>query len=194
MSWMQTYTGRAFDLRTPRAEDVCLDDIAHALARINRYNGHTRIAYSVAEHSLLVTSSLMADYSDHALALAGLLHDAAEAYVGDLIFPLYQALSPAAAAEIRTIMGGVEAVILEALRIPLAVDLHAPLVREYDRRILLNERAALLTEPPPLRWLVDGLRPLNIDTHEWGWEPERAEKMWISMYKLLMQLVVEKQP
>lgn len=194
MTWMQTHTGRAFDLRTPRAEDVCLDDIAHALARINRYNGHTRRPYSVAEHSLLVASALMADHNCSALTLSGLLHDVAEAYVGDLIFPLYQALSPAAVTEIRNIMGGVEAVILEALHVPLAVDLHDPLVREYDRRILLNERAALLTEPPPIRWLVDGLQPLDIDTHEWGWEPEKAEAMWLGMYRLLMELVAEKQP
>lgn len=188
MTWLQTHSGRAFDLRTPDPADVRVEDIAHALARINRYNGHTRIAYSVAEHSLLVASTLMIDHKDDALALAGLLHDAAEAYVGDLIFPLYQALSPEASAEIRTIMGGVEAAILEALQIPLAVDLHDPRVREYDRRILLNERAALLTEPPPLRWLVDGLQPLDIADHKWGWDPDRAERMWLSMLDLLLKL------
>lgn len=48
-----TYTGRKFYPLDPRPEDVCIEDIAHALALVNRFGGHTRVPYSVAQHSVL---------------------------------------------------------------------------------------------------------------------------------------------
>ncbi len=54
MTWKQTYSGQAFDLARPRAEDVNLMDIFWHLSLINRYNGATGVPYSVATHSWLV--------------------------------------------------------------------------------------------------------------------------------------------
>jgi 5'-deoxynucleotidase YfbR-like HD superfamily hydrolase len=87
LTWIQTYTGRRFDLVKPRADQVCIEDIAHHLANTNRFNGATREAYSVAQHSCHV-----ADLLPPALKRVGLLHDAAEAYVGDWTRPLKIAL------------------------------------------------------------------------------------------------------
>ena len=84
--WIQTFTGRAFDLSSPQPEQVCTEDIAHALANCCRYAGHSRWHYSVAQHSLLVAEIVAA--TDPELALAALLHDAAEAYIGDWSSPL----------------------------------------------------------------------------------------------------------
>ena len=80
---MQTYTGRVIDLADFKHEDVCIEDIAHALSCINRYTGHARFPYSVASHSVHV-SRLLKPPND----LWGLLHDASEAYLGDLSRPL----------------------------------------------------------------------------------------------------------
>jgi hypothetical protein len=85
-SWIQTYTGLAFDLADPKPEQVAIEDIAHALALIPRYAGHCRFHYSVAQHSVMVASIVAA--TDPALTLTALLHDAAEAYLGDWSSPL----------------------------------------------------------------------------------------------------------
>jgi hypothetical protein len=75
---MVTATGRRYYPADPRAEDVCLEDVAHHLAKLCRYNGAVQRFYSVAEHSVLVSRAVPPEY-----ALHGLLHDAAEAYTGD---------------------------------------------------------------------------------------------------------------
>lgn len=81
--WIQTYTGRRFWPLDPRPEDVCIEDIAHALALKTRYTGHTRIPYSVAEHCVRCSRIV-----SPAFALPALLHDAAEAYLPDLAAPI----------------------------------------------------------------------------------------------------------
>lgn len=87
-TWLQTHSGIAFDLLEPRAEDVRLDDIALALSRINRFAGHTHMAgYNVAQHSYLVMDLMPQHCSPH-LKLAALLHDAHEAYTGDITTPV----------------------------------------------------------------------------------------------------------
>lgn len=94
LSFIQTYTGKRFDfdgLIAHEPQPICLEDIAHALSNIGRFGGHTRWFYSVAEHSWLV-AAILCDatdepwHSEH--VRAALLHDAAEAYVGDLMRPL----------------------------------------------------------------------------------------------------------
>src|SRR5512146_2196359 len=84
--WIQTYTGRQFWPFNPHPEDVRAEDIAHALSQVCRYQGHCLEFYSVAQHSVLVSYAV----PDH-LALWGLLHDAAEAYLADIARPLKHA-------------------------------------------------------------------------------------------------------
>lgn len=83
MSFITTYTGKSFDIIAATPDDLDIEDIAAALSKLCRWGGHTKVFYSVAEHSIHVASML-----PESLALAGLLHDAAEAYVGDVIGPL----------------------------------------------------------------------------------------------------------
>lgn len=80
---MQTYTGKLVDLSNFSEADVRLPDISHALSLINRYTGHTIAPYSVAQHSVMV--SQLCEPED---AAWGLLHDASEAYLGDVARPL----------------------------------------------------------------------------------------------------------
>ena len=87
MAWIQTYSGKRFELDEEINPDtIDIEDIAHALSQICRFGGHTRQFYSVAEHSVRV-AHLLVDQG-RAVQLQGLLHDAAEAYLGDIVRPL----------------------------------------------------------------------------------------------------------
>ena len=89
--WLQTYKGGAFTPTAPRVEDLDLDDIAHTLSNLCRFTGHTQSFYSVAQHCCRVATELLhMQVDDPDVLLAGLLHDAAEAYVHDLPGPLKQ--------------------------------------------------------------------------------------------------------
>ena len=98
--WMQQYNGAPLDLLELTREQIQIDAIAVSLARIPRFNGHTEldVVWTVAEHSLLV-DDLVATYCNIVykplppkLGLAALLHDAHEAYIGDITTPVEQAL------------------------------------------------------------------------------------------------------
>lgn len=79
----ETFTRREIDINNVHESMICERDIAHALSNICRFGGHTIEHYSVAEHSILVAALAPEDFK-----LEALLHDAAEAYVGDVIKPL----------------------------------------------------------------------------------------------------------
>jgi len=81
--YVSTFLGHRFFLTCPRIDDVAIEDIAHGLAYQCRFNGQTREFYSVAQHSLMVMQLVPPP-----LRLAALLHDAAEAYLGDMVKPL----------------------------------------------------------------------------------------------------------
>lgn len=80
--WMRTFTGKNFYPHDPHPEDIVIEDIAHALSMMCRFNGHCNQFYSVAEHCILISDNV----SKHN-ALWGLLHDASEAYISDIVRP-----------------------------------------------------------------------------------------------------------
>lgn len=87
--FVQTKTGNAFYPREGVISSIEIEDVAHALSHICRYNGHCKKFYSVAEHSVLVSRIIRKMWPDDLQAIwAGLLHDATEAYVGDVTTPL----------------------------------------------------------------------------------------------------------
>jgi len=90
-AWQRMLSGRRLDLLDPSPLDVEIDDIAHGLARVARWNGQTKGAhiFSVAQHSLLVEALARAKSPrlDARARLAVLLHDAPEYVVGDMISP-----------------------------------------------------------------------------------------------------------
>lgn len=86
IGWIRTFTGKKVTPMSLEPEMVDIRDIAHSLSRQCRYNGHTAGFISVAAHSIEVMK-LTIERSP-SLALEALLHDAAEAYLGDLVRPL----------------------------------------------------------------------------------------------------------
>src|SRR5690606_1860687 len=104
MTWILTHSGYKFDLLNPTAAMVHPADIVHALSMICRFNGHCRRHYSVAQHSLTVVAILALEDRPDDEKLAGLLHDAPEAYISDLTRPLKQAMRGFSTARQRTWM------------------------------------------------------------------------------------------
>lgn len=103
--WSTTATGKLFWLMDPRPEDVFADDIATTLAKIPRFLGNTHgwIPYSVAQHCVIGSYHIAPNY-----ALAFLLHDAVEAYTGDIITPVKRLFAEAYAAIEKPIQDAVD--------------------------------------------------------------------------------------
>ena len=96
-AWQRMLSGRRLDLLDPSPLDIEIEDIAHGLARVARWNGQTdgEHAFSVAEHSLLVEKIVgeLEPKLDRRFRLAALIHDAPEYVIGDLISPFKAALA-----------------------------------------------------------------------------------------------------
>ena len=97
-AWQRMLSGRRLDLLDPTPMDIEIGDIAHGLAFVARWNGQTKgdFAYTVAEHSLLVTDIFINQNPRAPVRwhLAALLHDAPEYVIGDMISPVKAAVGP----------------------------------------------------------------------------------------------------
>lgn len=151
-----TASGRYLDLLAPEQYRYEIAEIARVLSRICRFGGHTRGHYSVAQHCAHVSLRVPAED-----ALAGLLHDAAEAYVGDVTQPLKQLLP-----EYRAIEQRIERAILRQF----GVDEIPPSVRRADLVMLATERRDLMPATDEHWPCLDGIEPLA--------KPLRAMKPW----------------
>jgi hypothetical protein len=173
-NWMQTFTGKAFYPYDMRAEDFCIEDIAHALSMLCRYGGHSRRFYSVAEHSWHVSRLVAPEH-----ALAGLMHDATEAYLVDMPRPIKQGFPQ---------YQEMEAKIWKHIAAKYALaEVHPPEVNQVDGEMLWHEMEALLHPVPPgHEWGMgrprpDAVRPDMINC----WGPEMAERRFLERFKEL---------
>lgn len=169
-AFVQTYSGIPFFPTTPSVEDIQLEDIAHHLAMQCRYNGATKVFYSTAEHSVLLSHSVSPEN-----ALWALLHDAAEAYIGDMVWPLKEEIPEFKVIE-DALMGFVCA--------KFGLDPVQPEeVTEHDRRIVIDERDSLLV-PERIPWpALEGFAPLGVNIQ--GWTPSRAKAEFTSRFQQL---------
>ncbi|WP_199520065.1 hypothetical protein [Fulvimarina endophytica] len=175
--WMQTATGRQFWPIDPRPEEVCIEDIAHALSMLCRFGGHCRRFYSVAEHSVLLSRSVAPEH-----ALWALMHDASEAYLVDVPRPIKPSLMGYREAEDRIMSAVCE-------RFDMPVDMPAE-VKHADGRILADE-AAQNMEVPPVTWNDTGA-PLGVELQ--FWTPERARHELLSRFCDLTGIAAQPEP
>lgn len=174
MSWIQTYPNNLkFDFLDPRPESISIEDIVWSLSMQPRYYGHVSTHYSIAQHCCHVH-----DYCEDPFRFEGLMHDACEAYVGDMVTPLkrlipeYQAIEKRISKVIASVFG-------------LREDLPDH-VKSVDARILKNERKALLgRSPEPWAECIESLQPLpGLKIIPWTPAHTRAEFMRrFSVYK-----------
>lgn len=185
--WTQTHSGKAWNTLDPEPMDVHLRDIAVSLSRQCRFNGHCRRFYSVAEHCIHITGAIYDETGDGRLALYGLLHDAAEAYIGDIVQPLKGQL-PA--------IKSIERINLRAILTGLGIDwthyvLHEATIIDYDLRMLATEKRDLMApEPRPWRSLPD---PFVIKLSECEPSMDNIAKLFISQYHVYRRIAEEQE-
>lgn len=150
--WLQTFTGAAFYPLDPRAADIRFADIASALSKMCRYGGHCIKYYSVAEHCVHVASK-----APDALKLTALMHDAAEAYLGDMVRPLKAHMT-----EYRRVEHNVEMEIAERFGLlwPFPEE-----IKRLDQSVLEDERQQNMCSPP-IPWTPR--TPLGITLKFWS--------------------------
>jgi hypothetical protein len=173
-TFLETASGRQYHFLDPQQDEICIEDIAFALSNKCRFSGHTQF-YSVAEHSIAVSMRL----PKH-LRLAGLLHDAAEAYLGDIPSPLKACLP-----DFKKIEDVNERVIFEKFNIELTLAQWCE-VKQADLQALYNEAAILLPSGGKTWsmfqqgvWKTDSIYPLCM------W-PEDAFKKFMYAYHVLV--------
>ncbi|MEM1345260.1 MAG: HD family hydrolase [Pseudomonadota bacterium] len=133
-AWQRMLSGRRLDLLDPSPLDIEIEDIAHGLSRVARWNGQTlgEWPYSVAEHSLLVEEIVgrLNPRAPKGLRLAALLHDAPEYVVGDMISPFKAALG----LDYRAFEERLQAAVHRRFGLPVAVsEPWAKLIKRADR-------------------------------------------------------------
>lgn len=192
--WTQTLNGKPFDLLDPTPDMVDFEVIAKVLARTPRFGGHTLGGVlSVAQHCVVGADAIMQETGRKDWAGAFLLHDAHEAYIGDIGTPVVQALAAATSVDypnysnyivpdaISELKLGIDSAIYTAagLSWPLDSETH-DVVKVYDTRMLITERNARCA---PLSGGVEWPNAEPIKDADCSYWPE---ELAASMYRALL--------
>lgn len=184
--WVQTVSGRAVDLDMIAPAAITIRDIAAHLAKICRFAGACTSFYSVAQHSILV-SNLVSDLGPEA-ALYGLMHDAHEAYIGDITQPaklaISMAMGPAFASPIDEIAMRLDRAIFQKVGLPWPVpQALTSAVKRADMRALATEKRDIMADGPD--W-GDLPPPSRAAIKPWPWV--KAEEKFLARFDDLTAL------
>ncbi len=185
---IQLASGRFFDFQSFGLKDITIEDIASSTAKLCRFTGHCNALYTVGQHQLLVSRIVdrltlalgLARETRRVLALAGLLHDATEAYINDLSRPL-KLLVPAYGEYEHTRLWPA---IAAKFDLP---DVLPPVIKEADNIALITERRDLM--PPAVDyggewdWAAE-IKPLNtpiVAIEDW----RTVRKLFLARYRNL---------
>jgi 5'-deoxynucleotidase YfbR-like HD superfamily hydrolase len=157
----------------PDPAQLDADDIARALANLCRFGGHSRVFYSVAQHCVIVSRVIEERGGDVEDAFAALMHDAGEAYLGDMPHPLKH--RSALGAAFRDAEGRLE----EAIRDRFAIKPNVPEIKAVDRALLATERRAFSAEVWHWPELED-VEPLDLELEPWS--PDQAADEFAKRY------------
>lgn len=167
------FSGGKINLLDPQVEDIHIEDIAHALSNICRFGGHSREFYSVAQHSCLVSYLVPMPYQ-----LRALLHDASEAYLGDVIKPLKHRIALA--------YEPLEMLFTIAINRRFGIDLQATITaQEHIKR---SDKMALEMEFEYLFGNASTYQLIKFFGTEYPkpcWPPAVAEEVFLSTFKEL---------
>lgn len=158
-------SGATFDFLDPWSSDFTIDDIAHGLSQTCRYAGQCRLFYSVAEHSILVSRLVPEEF-----ALEGLLHDATEAFIGDITRPLKQLLP-----DFKAIEAKVEEAIAARFRFKPG---YKKAIKPTDLRVLAAEQQQLMPAGCADWAKADKIIPAKVTVR--GLEPAAAKAAFLS--------------
>ena len=174
--YLQTVSGRWVNPFDPDPEQLDPGDIARALANQCRFGGHSRAFYSVAQHSVIVSRLVEERGGDAEDVFAALMHDASEAYLGDMPHPLKHR-SPLGAA-----FKEAEQHLEAAIRARFGIRADVPEIKRADRALLATERRAFSTES--WRWPeLEGVEPLDLELE--AWPPDRAAEEFAARFAQL---------
>jgi 5'-deoxynucleotidase YfbR-like HD superfamily hydrolase len=159
--YLQTVSGRWVNPFDPDPNQLDAGDIARALANQCRFGGHSRVFYSVAQHSVIVSQLVEQRGGDTEDAFAALMHDATEAYLGDMPHPIKH----------RSALGeafkAAEAHLEHAIRDRFKIKPDVPEIKRVDRALLATERRAFSAES----WYwpeLEGVEPLDLELSAWS--------------------------
>ncbi len=170
--WWMTATGRTIWVTDFRTHDITCEDICLHLSNVCRFGGASRFHYSVAQHSVLVAEFVERAGASPQIVFEALMHDAAEAYLGDVIRPLKRVPEMLGYIELED---HYEEVIAHryGLTRPLP-----ELIKTADREVLLAERAKLTNFPEPI--------PADPEIVVKVIRPDQAAVLWREKYKDLI--------
>jgi 5'-deoxynucleotidase YfbR-like HD superfamily hydrolase len=172
--YLQTVSGRWVNPFDPDPDQLDIGDIARALANQCRFGGHCRVFYSVAQHSVIVSQLVEERGGDVEDVFAALMHDASEAYLGDMPHPLKHR-SPLGAA-----FKDAERHLEDALREHFGIKADVPEIKRADRALLATERRAFSDEA--WHWPeLEGVEPLDIELT--AMSPDEAEQAFLARYE-----------
>lgn len=182
-NWIQTFTGRKFFPLEPNIDEIDIRDIAHALSMLCRYVGHVSKFYSVAEHSVRISRKLEERGYGLDIQRWGLLHDASEAYLGDVSRPVKHQKAMSGYRDAEEIL---QALIARKFELSNSEPF---VVRSIDTEILGTEAYFLKTPIHPDWFTQVNLAPPWKLTwmDNLGWSPARAEESFLTRFRFLFR-------